>query len=114
MNFGNRPEWRKDNEGQKLSKKASFPDYWTLDTYATETTIYPDGISDHVVHVDRRGVRMVTTHRPFGDREESVTLTFSPTSPDALYENVHEYGFSLTFTRTLTPGSLACRFFHSF
>jgi len=57
---------------------------------------------------------MVTTHRPFGDREESVTLTFSPTSPDALYENVHEYGFSLTFTRTLTPGSLACRFFHSF
>jgi hypothetical protein len=57
---------------------------------------------------------MVTTHRPFGDREESVTLTFSPTCPDALYENMHEYGFSLTFTRTLTPGSLACRFFYSF
>ena len=39
-------------------------------------------ISDHVVHVDRRGVRTVSTSRSFADREESVALTFSPASPD--------------------------------
>jgi len=39
-------------------------------------------ISDHVVHVDRRGVRTVSTSRSFADREESVALTFSSASPD--------------------------------
>jgi len=31
-----------------------------------------------------------------------------------VYEYVHEYGFSLTFTRTLTPDLLPVDFFHSF
>jgi RHS repeat-associated protein len=49
---------------------------------ASETTTYPDGISDHAVHVDRRGVRTVSKSRSFANREESVTLTFSPANPD--------------------------------
>ena len=65
---------------KSFHKNASLPDCWTLDTYATETTTYPDGISDHVVHVDRRGVRTVSTSRSFADREESVALTFHPTN----------------------------------
>ncbi|MGI6495970.1 MAG: hypothetical protein ACOX5G_07755, partial [Kiritimatiellia bacterium] len=58
------------------------PDCWTLGSAVSETTTYPDGIGDHVVHVDRRGVRTVSTSRSFADREESVALTFSPTNPD--------------------------------
>jgi YD repeat-containing protein len=47
-----------------------------------KTTTYPDGTGDHVVHVDRRGVRTVTTRTSHADREESVSLTFSPANPD--------------------------------
>ena len=61
---------------------AATPDCWTLGFAASETTTYPKGISDHAVHVDRRGVRTVSTSRSFADREESVVLTFAPTNSD--------------------------------
>ncbi|MGI6494957.1 MAG: RHS repeat domain-containing protein [Kiritimatiellia bacterium] len=61
---------------------AATPGCGTLGFAASETTTYPDGTGDHVVHVDRRGVRTVTTRTSHADREESVTLTFSPANPD--------------------------------
>ncbi|MGI6496886.1 MAG: hypothetical protein ACOX5G_12550 [Kiritimatiellia bacterium] len=61
---------------------AATPDCGTLGFTASETTAYPHGTGDHVVHVDRRGVRTVTTRTSHADREESVTLTFSPANPD--------------------------------
>jgi hypothetical protein len=61
---------------------AATPGCGTLGFAASETTAYPDGTGDHVVHVDRRGVRTVTTRTSHADREESVTLTFSPANPD--------------------------------
>ncbi|MGI6494689.1 MAG: RHS repeat-associated core domain-containing protein [Kiritimatiellia bacterium] len=61
---------------------AVTPDCGTLGFTASETTAYPHGIGDHAVHVDRRGVRTVSTSRSFADREESVSLTFSPANPD--------------------------------
>ncbi|MGI6494683.1 MAG: RHS repeat-associated core domain-containing protein [Kiritimatiellia bacterium] len=61
---------------------AATPGCGTLGFTASETTAYPHGIGDHAVHVDRRGVRTVTTRTSHADREESVTLTFSPANPD--------------------------------
>ena len=52
----------------------------TLGFATSETTAHPDGISDHAVHVDRRGVRTVSTSRSFANREEIVALTFHPTN----------------------------------
>ena len=42
------------------------------------------------------------------------TLIVIESAYESVYECVHEYDFSLTFTRTRTPESPACRFFLGF